>query len=213
MKKMMSYVAGLVVIIFALPAPLTTSAAVDPGLDANTNGNKIQCFAGTTDGGANGTCTLTANGAFLNTVDGDSDPNNSYAGVFIQNTNLDGKPIGNINKLAFTYSGSGETGGESPEINIPIDEDGNGDIEAYAIIDTFGCNDGDPNMGTLNAITDPTCMVSYGLTAYRSWGAFVEANSTYRIATNALAFIILDLPGEFTITNIQLGRGPAKPLK
>ena len=41
------------------------------------NGNKLQCFDGTSDGGFNGVCTLTAEGATLNTIDGDADPNNN----------------------------------------------------------------------------------------------------------------------------------------
>ena len=42
-----------------------------------------------------------------------------------------------------------------------------------------------------------------------NWAAFVAANPTYRVADDALSFIIADQPGLFTITNVQLGKGPA----
>ncbi len=167
--------------------------------------------SGTADGGFNGNCTLTANGAQLNTIDSDSDPNNAYAGVYIQNSNLDGKLIGEVNKLAFSYNGTGATGG-SPRISIPIDTNGDGSTEAYAFVDTQGCNDGSANIGTLDAINDPTCTVAFGAT-YANWAAFVAAHPTYRIASDALTFIIVDQPGAFTVTNVQLGKGPAKPAK
>jgi hypothetical protein len=174
----------------------------------NANGNKLQCFQGMGDGfGSNGTCLLGEAGAVINTTDGDENPNNNYAGVYIQNSNLDGKLIGDVNKLAFSYSGSGAAGG-SPRISIPIDEDGDGTTEAYAFIDTGGCNDGDANSGTLDAINDASCTVAYG-SLYENWAAFVAANPTYRIA-DALAFVIVDQPGMFTISNVQLGRGPAR---
>ena len=52
-------------------ALILTSVAIA----GSENGNKLLCFDGTTDGGFNGVCTLTADGATLNTIDGDTDPN------------------------------------------------------------------------------------------------------------------------------------------
>ncbi len=193
-------------------AVLVALALASTAIAGSENGNKIQCFDGTTDGGFNGTCTLTAEGATLDTVDGDADPNNAYAGVYLQNSNLDGKLVSKINKLAFTFDGSGAAGG-SPRFSIPIDEDDDGTTEAYAFVDTLGCNDSSPNSGTLDAIDDPTCLVAYGATVYPNWAAFASANPTYRVASDALSFVIVDQPGEFTITNVQLGKGPAKPAK
>ena len=194
-------------------SPTATSPDLSPSYSANSNsttqGNKLQCFDGTTDGGYNGICTLIENGATLNTVDGDSDNNNNYAGVYIQNSNLGGKLLSDVNKLSFDYSGSTASGG-SPRISLPIDENGDGTTEAYAYIDTNGCNSGDPNTGTLDAINDPTCTIWYNNVSYDNWAAFVAANPTYRIASDALAFIIVDQPGTFDVTNVQLGKGPAK---
>ena len=195
--------------------PTGTSADLDPSYEANpiaaTKGNKLQCFSGTTDDDAlyNGTCTLIQNGAILDTNDGDLDPNNNYAGVYIQNSNLGGKLLSDVGQLGFAYVGDEAVGG-SPRLSIPIDEDGDGDTEAYAFIDTLGCNDGDAESGTLDAINDSTCTVAYGPAIYENWAAFVEANPTYRIADDAVTFVILDQPGEFTITDVRLGRGPAK---
>ena len=210
--------AALLLLAACAEAPTTGPSAASPSLAAagkgNENGNKFQCFSGTTDGGFNGTCTYTASGdgAVLNTVDSDLDPNNNYAGVYLQNTNLDGKLLADVNKLAFSYAGSGAAGG-SPRFSIPIDTDGDGDTEAYAFIDTQGCNNGNPNTGTLDAINDATCTVWFQDVSYPNWAAFAAANPTYRIAKDALAFIIVDQPGTFTITNIQIGKGPAKAAK
>lgn len=198
-------------LVFTAVAALVLAVA-SGALADSTSGNKLQCFSGSTDGGFNGTCTLTSSGADLNTIDNDADPNNNYAGVYVENTNLDGKLIGNVNKLAFSYDGSSASGG-SPRLSVPIDEDGDGTTEAYAFVDSLGCNDGSADSGTLDAINDPTCNVAYGSTVYSSWAAFASANPTFRIATDALSFVIVDQPGEFTVSNVQLGRGPARPVK
>ena len=95
-------------------ALILTSVAIA----GSENGNKLLCFDGTTDGGFNGVCTLTADGATLNTIDGDTDPNNNYAGVYIQNTNLDSRLLSNVQNLSFTYDGSVATGG-SPALQHP----------------------------------------------------------------------------------------------
>jgi hypothetical protein len=181
-------------------------------LAGSENGNKLQCFDGTSDGGFNGVCTLTADGATLDTIDGDADSNNNYAGVYIQNSNLDGRLLSHVKNLSFTYDGSTATGG-SPRFSIPIDEDGDGTTEAYAFVDTLGCNDGSADSGTLDVIHDSTCSVAYGATVYPSWDAFASANPTYRIASDALTFVIVDQPGVFDVSNVRLGKGPAKPLK
>jgi hypothetical protein len=192
--------------------PTASNSDLQPSYANETSsyaGNKLQCFSGTTDpGDFNGTCTLIENGAELNTIDGDLDPNNNYAGVYIYNSNLDGKALVDVNKLSFDYDGSTASGG-SPRLSIPIDEDGDGDTDGYAFIDTLGCNDGSPDSGTLDAINDPTCLIWYGSTSYVNWAAFVAANPDYRIG-DAIPFMIVDQPGDFTVTNIQLGKGAAK---
>ncbi|MEO5575973.1 MAG: hypothetical protein ABIR67_11065 [Gaiellaceae bacterium] len=106
---------------------LAALALASIALAASTNGNKLQCFQGTDDG-FGGTCVLTESGATIDTRDGDANPNNAYAGVYIANSNLDGKLLSEVNKLAFSYTGAGTAGG-SPRISVPIDEDGDGTTE------------------------------------------------------------------------------------
>jgi hypothetical protein len=192
--------------LFSVVALLCASGA----LAGSENGNKFQCFDGTTDGGFNGTCALVGDSAVLDTTDGDANPNNAYAGVYLQNTNLDGRRLSQVHNVGFSYVGTGAAGG-SPRLSIPIDEDGDGTTEAYAFVDTIGCNEGSASAGVLDAIGDPTCLVAYGAVVYPNWEAFAVANPTYRIAEDALAFVIVDQPGEFTVADVRLGKGPAKP--
>ena len=216
MRKV-SFTAALAAAAFAASAcsdslPTESGTNLTPSYaneTSTTAGNKLQCFDGTTDGGFNGVCTLIENGAILDTNDGDLDPNNNYAGVYILNSNLGGKLLSDVNKLSFSYDGSDVAGG-SPRLSIPIDTNNDGSWDDFAFIDTIGCNDGSAEDGTLDAINDPTCTVWFASTSYDNWAAFVTANPTYRVADDALSFVIVDQPGTFAITNVQLGKGPAK---
>lgn len=183
-----------------------------PSEQSTVSGNKLQCFSGTADGGYNGTCTLVDDGAILDNNDGDADPSNNYSGVYLDNSNLAGKKLSTVNKLAFDYEAADGTtaSGGSPRLSIPIDEDGDGAWDGFAFVDTLGCNDGDPNEGTLDAINDDSCLIWYGVASYENWDDFAESNPGYRIASDTIAFVIADQPGEWTITNVQLGKGPAK---
>lgn len=173
--------------------------------------NPLLCFSGTTDGGFNGTCTLTASGAILNTLDGDTNPNNAYAGVYYAESSLSGKPLATVT-ASFSYAaftGTTASGG-SPRISIPIDEDGDGTTEFYAFADTLGCNNGSANNGTLS-LSDSTCQISYGGDAathpgYANWALFAAAHPTWKVS-DALPFVIVDQPGQWTVNNVQLGQG------
>ena len=179
--------------------------------------NPLLCFSGTTDGGFNGTCTLTATGATLNTFDGDANPNNAYAGVYYAESTLPGEPLAAASVISFTYAaGAGTTAsGGSPRVSIGIDEDQNGTRESYAFVDTLGCNNGSPNTGTLS-FSDPTCTVAYfgpGVPAGGefsvSWAAFAAAHPTWRISENTVddvPFVIVDQPGLWNVSNVQLGQ-------
>jgi hypothetical protein len=174
------------------------------------SGNKLQCFQGTGDGyGSNGTCTLSNNGAVIDNNDGDADPNNNYGGVYVANSNLDGKLLSTVNKLSFSYSGPA-TGG-SPRISLPIDVDGDGTMDGYLFIDSNGCNDGSASVGTLDAVNDATCtMYLYGSIPFANLAELIVAYPQARVAAGSLPFIIADQPGLYTITNVQLGRAAAK---
>ena len=182
--------------------------------------NPLVCFDGTTDGGFHGTCTLIAGGATLNTFDGDSDPNNAYAGVYYAESTLPGKPLAAASVISFTYAAAAGTtaSGGSPRVSIGIDEDGNGTRESYAFVDTLGCNNGSANTGTLS-FSDTTCTVAYfgpgapaGGESWVNWAAFAAAHPTWKISMNTSAdvpFVIVDQPGLWTVTNVQLGQGAA----
>ena len=189
--------------------PTASNADLSPSYANETSayaGNKLQCFDGETEGGPDNTgeCTLVENGAEITTSSGFS-----YAGVYIMNSNLGGKLLEDVNKLSFDYDGSSALGG-SPRISLPIDDDGDGSWDNFAFIDTLGCNTGSADTGTLDVINDPTCTIWSDNVSYDNWADFMTTNPTYRIASDALTFVIVDQPGTFTITNVQLGKGPAK---
>jgi len=183
------------------------AAAIAGSALAGPNGNKLTCFSGTTDGGPyGGTCSLTTGGvATLNNTDGNV--NGDYSGVYLQNSNLDGKKLATVNKLAFDYTGTPTNG--SPRISLPLDTNGDGVTDVYAFISAFWCNDG---AGHLNALIDQTCMIFVGnqITGYANWDAFVAAFPTATVGADALPFIIADDVGSWTVSNVQLGKGPAK---
>jgi len=72
-----------------------------------------------------GTCAFVGDSAVLNTTDGDSNPNNAYAGVYLQKHQPGRSPPHQVHNLGFSYAGVGAAGG-SPRLSIPIDEDGDG---------------------------------------------------------------------------------------
>ena len=202
MKKftnLVSIVAGLA-LTFAFWG--NVSAAVDnaPGQ------NKIQCFDGTTNGGYNGVCTLTSNGAkgpaTLNNVDDDEDPFNNYSGVYTTNSNMYGQAIGDVDKLSFSYSGDAATAG-SPRFSIPIDEDGDGTWEMWAFISAFYCNDGS---GFVDAIHDSTCTIFVGAESFENWDAMVESHPEWMIATDQYVFLVADDPGMWTVSGVSFGK-------
>lgn len=169
--------------------------------------NPLTCFDGTTDGGFNGHCTLITGGATLDATDKDENPNNQYAGVYYPRSFLSGRAVDTINpsSVSFTYAALGETSasGGSPRLSIPIDVTGEGATDAFAFVDTLGCNDGTPDNGTLS-LANANCKVSYGATVSPSWAAFANANPTWRIATDIPPFVIADQFGMWTVTNVHL---------
>jgi hypothetical protein len=175
-------------------------------LAGSENGNTLSCFSGTQDGGANGTCTLTADGAVLDNVDGDTNPFNNYSGVYLQNSNLDGKALGSVNKLSFRYTGDPTAG--SPRFSLPIDT-GSGTTAFYAFVSAFYCNDGN---GLVDALNDATCTIQAGSESFPNWAAMLAAHPDWRVGPD-LPFVIADDPGTWTVSDVQLGKGPAKGSK
>ena len=201
---------------FLLATWLPASAAPGGPVPTAPGQNKLQCFDGTTDtanadpagsyGPYGGICTLTSKGAkgpatLDNTVlVGSGD----YAGVYVFNSNLNGKPIGQIDHLSFIYIGTPTNG--SPRITLPIDTTGDGVLDDYLSISAYWCNDG---AGLVDAIHDSTCIIflnSNGTTPVgQNWAEMVAAHPTWTI-TNDSAFVIADDPGIWTVYNVTLGK-------
>lgn len=188
--------------------PFPSAPPQPPAPTPTPNPNPLLCFDGTTDGGFNGHCTLTNNGATLNTIDGNEDPNDAYAGVYYATSNLSGKALTAVNptSVSFTYAAAAGTtaSGGSPRVSIPIDTTGTGATTAYAFADTLGCNTGSANNGTLS-LADPTCTIAYGSESQPNWASFVAAHPTWKISSS-IPFVIVDQPGMWTVTNVNLGQ-------
>lgn len=184
----------------ALMAAGTASAAVGtaPGQ------NKLQCFDGITDGGIyGGNCTLTGKGAkgpaTLDNTDGDVD--GSYSGVYIlDSSNLNGKAIGSITQLSFSYTGTATAG--SPRFSLPIDTNGDHATDFYAFVGAYYCNNG---AGLVDAINDATCTIFAGSESFSNWAAMVAAHPAWTITTD-YPFIIADDAGIWTVSGVKLGK-------
>lgn len=203
-------VSTLLASAFLLTMSLPTSAAVPtaPGQ------NKLLCFSGTTDGDQGGityggVCTLTSKGAkgpaTLDNTGGD--PDGSYSGVYVDNSNLNGKLLADANRLSFHYAGIPTNG--SPRISLPLDTNGDGVTDVYAFISAFWCNNA---AGLVDAINNPNCQIFVGsiITPFVGWAAFVAAYPTATMGPDgALPFIIADDTGPmalWTVYNVTLGK-------
>ena len=152
-----------------------------------------------------GKCTVNKYG--VATLDNSvSDPDGVYSGVYLQNSNLEGKTIGTVNQLGFSYMGTATAG--SPRISLGIDTDGDGNWNEFAFISAFYCNDGARNVDVIN---DPTCTIYSGSDVYPNWAAMVAAHPDYRVGY--IPFIVADDPGTWTVFNVKLGKGSAGGLK
>ena len=60
---------------------------------------------------------------------------------------------------------------------------------------------------TLDMINDATCTMYCKGVGYANWAAFV---ATGYLISGDVPFVIVDQPGTFSITNVQIGRGAAK---
>ena len=136
-------------------------------------------------------------------------PAGTYSGVYVLNTNIAGKTLSEINKLGFTYAGDDPAG--ALRITVPVDTTGDGAWDDFVSAGADNCNDG---AGNVNVITDATCLVGFnGGTYYANWAALVAANPTVTVATDALPFVIADQEGDWTVSNVSIGRAGAKTTK
>jgi hypothetical protein len=185
-----------------------------------TNGQGgLTCFSGTADTAAGsdvdggGFCQIRPDGVSANintttdvcTVAQTSPPNyNCYAGVYYVPQPMAGELIGQVHNLRFSYSGGIAVTPGAPRFSIPIDIDNNGTTEWYAFADGVGCGPGGTT-GTVDVINNPSCSITTSVGTFANWAAFVAAHPTYRIATDAVSFVIADTPWKGIISNVVLG--------
>lgn len=174
---MFRVVVVLSAVLALLGIGMATAGAADPG-------PRFFCFA---ENGA--VCDQTAkNAATLDTTAGGD------AGLYLRGNRFSGRALSDVD---FSFDYDGDIGGGAPRFSIPIDEDGDGAVEAYAFIDANSCGGG--TTGTVSTELT-TCVVYYGSGSYANWDAFAAANPDYTIA-QAPPFLIADVPVVVDISN------------
>ncbi len=187
----------------ALVATVSIIAFASASVSTAPGQNKLKCFDGVSENTIyGGRCTLASNGArgsaTLDNIDGDAD--GSYSGVYLENSNLNGKTIGEVNQLSFNYTGTATAG--SPRFSLPIDINADHDTDFYAFVSAYYCNDG---AGLVDAIHDQTCTIYAGSESFTNWSAMVTAHPDWQI-TDDYAFVIADDVGIWTVNNVKLGK-------
>ncbi len=191
------------IIALALAFAVTANAAAPTTAPGQ---NKLKCFDGPSEGTIyGGDCVLTSNGArgpaTLDNTDGDVD--GSYSGVYVDNSNLNGKNIGEVTQLSFSYTGTATAG--SPRLSIPVDTNGDGTPDGYLFVSAFYCNDG---AGLVDAINDPSCTIytNFSSESFDNWADLVATYPTWFIANDSPIFIVADDAGMWTVSNVKLGK-------
>jgi hypothetical protein len=193
---------------------MTAASAGAAGNSTAPGQNKIQCFQGsnTVLDPQSGTCTLLSNGAkgkaSLDLTSGD--PDGDYAGVFTNDSNLYGAPLGSVTQAGYQYSGPFAPQPGNLSYNIPIDTDGNGTTDAYAFVDAFYCPG---TNGNVDIVNDPNCGIYLGgVVFYPNWAALVAAFPAGKVATDNFVFVVAErTPSEpsavWTVGNVKFGKG------
>ncbi|TAL07886.1 MAG: hypothetical protein EPO00_08280 [Chloroflexota bacterium] len=116
-----------------------------------------------------------------------------YGGVYLNSRSNSGKPIGAV---TFSFRGTGNIEGGAPRFSLPIDT---GTEVEYAFIDRANCANSEW-VSTENS----ACRVYIGLESFDNWAAFADARPGYRVASGWIPFIISDVFGTYTVTDIIL---------
>ena len=198
--------------VAAPPAMGVGSAPFDSPPRTAPGKNKLLCFDGPSEGAPQGgSCTRVGRGAMgpaILDLTAD-DPDGSFAGVYYEESSIFGAALDDITQLRYHYIATDEEivpGNLS--LNIPIDEDGDGDTEAYAFIDAFYCPGTD---GAVDAIEDEACGIWYDNVQYVNWDAFVDAFPDALVATDNYAFVIAertltDGPASYRVNAVKIGK-------
>jgi hypothetical protein len=121
-----------------------------------------------------------------------------HGGVYLKSRSTSGKKLAAVD---FGFTNTGSVAGGAPRFSLPIDTDADGDVDGYAFLDVNGC-DGDADVSTDNA----GCKVYFHTepAAYDNWDAFAAAHPTWRMAPGAIPFVIADVGGSYSVTDIVL---------
>jgi|ERR1035437_1108053 hypothetical protein len=211
MKKLMFNAVTVAALAAALAVAMPAMAAGTP-VSTPPGQNKLLCFDGTTDGGFGGICTLIGKGAKgPATLDNtDSNAAGDYSGVYIANTTLSGQLLSKVTQLSYNYTGTTVPTPGDLSLNVPLDTNNDGVTDLYAFIDAAY----DPGTGgRVDVIHDVVCGIYVGGTDfYPNWAALVAAHPTWKVATDAVPFVIAERtpsegPAFWTVSNVTLGKG------
>lgn len=128
-----------------------------------------------------------------------------YGGVYINARSLGNKLVGDV---MVSYVSTGDVTGGAPRINLPLDTDGDKNMDIYATLDANNCG-GASGESTLVSTESLDCYVYFlgSDESFPNWDAFVAAHPTYRIASKgdgSIPFIIADLAGSYAVEQIDL---------
>jgi hypothetical protein len=125
---------------------------------------------------------------------------NEYGGVYRNHTS---NSLLSDSRIDLEFVNDRAVGGGAPRFSIPIDENNDKQVDAYAFIDVNGC--GSSTVSTKSA----TCTVNYKAETQPNWAAFAAAHPTWRLARkdgkdNAMPFIVADVQGDYLVHGIVL---------
>lgn len=122
-----------------------------------------------------------------------------YGGVYLKSRSTSGKLLSAVD---FSFTNTGGTAGGAPRFSIPIDTDMDGSTDnGYAFIDVNNCGGG-PSVSTENG----SCQVYFHTepAPYANWDAFAAAHPTWRIDPGNIPFVIADVEGTYSVTDVVL---------
>lgn len=166
-----------------LASGAATAGRVKPG--------KTRCFS---DGEAS-TCAINRDAANLTVYSG------GYAGIYL-NEKQSAKR--NLASVHYSFTANGGVAGGAPRLSIPININGGAGLpDGYAFLDVAGCG-GMANTTVTVSTGDANCHVNFLGNDYDNWADLAAAFPAARPSPAALAFVIADQPGTYTIYNVDL---------
>jgi hypothetical protein len=128
-----------------------------------------------------------------------------FGGVYSNARSLGNKPLAAVD---VSFVSTGFVTGGAPRFNIPIDADGDRELDFYATLDAANCG-GTANTEVWVSTENPDCTVYFLGTSgsYENWDAFVAANPEYRVASKgegSTPFIVADIEGEYELSDVDL---------